>query len=206
MAPPGVDTTVFHPAGVADLTNDPYILSVARFEDPRKNVALLFEAYAHLREHVADAPRLVLAGKTGPNSSDWQLADRLGIRKFIDFRQGIELEQLAHLYRNAQFFVLSSDEEGFGMVVVEAMASGIPVISTRSGGPDGIIRHGTDGLLVPLQDAEALAAAMGRLVDSEGERRAMGLAARQAAEDRFSMQSTGLAFLNSYHALLGKGA
>ena len=66
-------------------------------------------------------------------------------------------EELVVLYQNASMFILASDEEGFGVVILEAMACGIPVVSTRSGGPDDIITDGDDGYLVPRDDASALA-------------------------------------------------
>lgn len=84
-------------------------------------------------------------------------------------------------YQKSQFFVLSSDSEGFGLVLIEAMACGIPVVSTNCPyGPSEIIEDGTDGLLCKL-NVEDLSAKMEWMMTHEEERSAMGVAARQAA-------------------------
>jgi glycosyltransferase involved in cell wall biosynthesis len=97
---------------------------------------------------------------------------------------------------------LASDEEGFGLVVVEAMASGVPVVSTRSGGPDSIVTDGKDGFLVPCGDAAAMAERMHLLANDVVLNLAMGKAARCTAEMRFDERVAGLAFLDTYDRLL----
>jgi glycosyltransferase involved in cell wall biosynthesis len=72
-------------------------------------------------------------------------------------------------------------QEPFGLVAVEAMAAGKPVIASRTGGLADIVRDGESGLLVPPGDAPALAAALERLLDDIALRRAMGARARQIA-------------------------
>jgi glycosyltransferase involved in cell wall biosynthesis len=75
-------------------------------------------------------------------------------------------DALPSLYRNADVFVLPSKSgEGFGLVVLEAMASGLPVIATKSGGVIDLVADGVNGRLVPPNDARALARALSELVD-----------------------------------------
>ncbi|MBQ9355669.1 MAG: glycosyltransferase family 4 protein [Prevotella sp.] len=86
-------------------------------------------------------------------------------------------------YQRSQFFVLSSDYEGFGLVIIEAMACGIPVVSTDCPfGPSEIISDGETGLLAKM-DVEDLARKMEWMITHEAERLQMGIKARQAAAD-----------------------
>jgi len=197
---PGVDTSLFQPGG--QHARDDYILSVARFSDPRKNVELLFRAYAVLRVELGQAPPLVLAGTTGPRETDWAVARELGIVRWIEFRENPPIEELVRLYRGATVFALASDEEGFGMVLVEAMASGVAVVSTRSGGPESVLVDGETGFLTPVRDYRALAAKLGDLLKGDNLRRRMGDAGRRVAEERFSIEAAGSSYLRVYDRLL----
>ena len=205
FAPPGVDTDLFRPAR-AGAAGEDYILSVARFGDPRKNVRLLFKAYAQLRQERPGVPRLVLAGNSGPTPADWAHAVALGVADHIEVRQDVPARELAKLYRAASLFVLSSNEEGLGIVLLEAMASGLPVVSTRCGGPETVVTEGQTGFLVPVGDVPALVARIGTLLDSDAMRRAMGTAGRRVVVERFSLDAAASPFLQTYDELLAKKA
>jgi glycosyltransferase involved in cell wall biosynthesis len=201
FAPPGIDTEMYHPADSAEEMSD-YILSVGRLGDSRKNVRLLFEAYAQLRQWMENPPRLVLAGLSGPTERDWARADALGIRDHVEMHEDVPETELAALYRNAGLFVLSSDEEGLGLVLAEAMASGAPVVSTDCGGPSTLIDDGTTGALVPTGDAEALADRMAHLLTHPTAAKAMGQAGRERVEEEFSVEAAGARFLRVYDELI----
>ncbi len=201
FAPPGVDTVVYCPS---QNRCDDFILSVARFGDPRKNVRMLFNAYNLLRHEFTGVPRLVLCGTSGPSKDDWDVAKSLGIRDLIEFREDVPIDELASLYRNAALFVLPSSEEGLGIVLLEAMASGTPVVSTRCGGPETIIVDGETGFLTPVGDAQALAARMRQLLESPQLRRDMGAGGRRTIEARFSLVSAGQAFLDKYAEIISQ--
>lgn len=199
IGPPGVDTALFRPG---TYRAEGYILSVARFSDPRKNVRSLFKAYHLLKQGSANTPRLLLAGSAGPTEEDWKLARDLGIVGRITFEENPSSARLAELYREAAIFVLPSNEEGFGVVVVEAMASGIPVVSTRCGGPDTIVDEGRTGHLTPVGDVGAMAVQLRELLEHPLKRRQMGEAARRVAEERFSLRAAGRAYTDVYDSLL----
>ena len=196
---PGVDTDSFHPPDMP--SRNGCILSVGRFGDPRKNVRLLLEAYCKLRESLPDAPRLLLVGEH-PRPGDWEKAVEWGIADSIDVRVSAAPEVLPSLYRQASLFVLSSNEEGLGIVILEAMASGLPVVSTRSGGPQTCVLEGETGYLAPVGDASALAQGMRLLLEDRALRERFGRAARRAAEERFSIRVAGESFLKVYDRLV----
>lgn len=200
FAPPGVDTDRFTP-GERPSTGK-YILSVGRFADPRKNVSLLFEAYAQLRDLCPSSPRLVLAGRTKPSDEAWSRAETLGIRSSITMHEDVSLEALTRLYQNAALYVVSSNEEGLGITILEAMASGRPVVSTDCGGPSTTMIDGETGFLTPLGDAEALARAMKSILSDPQQADRFGRLGRQRVEEVFSAAATGQRFLDVYDQLL----
>lgn len=198
LAPPGVDTDLFYPGVYRE---ESYILYVGRFGDPRKNVKMLFEAYYHLRQAMPHSPRLMLVGKTLPSQAALDLLVSLGIADYVDIKLDATVEELAEIYRNAALFVLSSDEEGLGVVILEAMASGIPVVSTRSGGPETIIVDGKTGCLTPAGDARAMTKKIQQLLADASLRRRMGEAGRRIVEEHFSLEAAGKVYLEKYDEL-----
>lgn len=202
LVPPGVDSLRFRPAARRDLLSRPYILSVGRFDDPRKNVAMLLDAFAVMPSVIRTATRLVLAGLVRPPREFWTRVKELRLDDQVSFSQSPTIDELIALYQSAAVFALSSDEEGFGMTIVEAMSCGIPVVSTRSGGPDGIIRDGHDGYLTEVGNIGELTARLARLLSNEPLNRRMGEAAREAVLERFDSRVAGKALLETYDALL----
>lgn len=205
FAPPGIDTEVYHPRGDTGKSNradEDYILSVGRFGDSRKNVRLLFEAYHRLQKKVTDVPKLVLAGLSGPTDRDWERAEALGILSHVEMYENIPEEDLAEFYRDANLFVMSSNEEGLGIVLAEAMASGTPVVSTDCGGPSTLIENGTTGFLTPVGEAEPLADRMAYLLSRPQEAASIGRAGRARIEEEFSVEAAGEKYLRVYDEIL----
>ena len=194
----GVDVTKFSPAKER---SEDFILCTGRLSDPRKNIRMLFQAYAFLSARNLDCPRLLLAGMTGPTAADWKCAQDLGIRDKISFMQSVSAEQLVKLYQNALCFVLSSDEEGLGIVLLEAMSCGTPVVSTACGGPDSVVEPGA-GLLTPVGDPLAFAAGIEFLLKNAPIRQRMGEAARKLVERRFADEVVAQKYLNVFDCLL----
>lgn len=203
FAPPGVDTDFFFPAKNGRKN---YILSVGRFADARKNIGLLFRAYRKALdisgEHLA--PKLVLAGQTAPAEGDLDLANRLGISDKIEILTEVSPEKLRELYQNAAFFVLSSNEEGFGLVIAEAMACGLAVVSTKCGGPEVLIIENETGFLTPVGDDAALANKISLLIVGNGLREKFGAAGRKRAAEKFSHAATGKIYLDTYERMLNQ--
>jgi glycosyltransferase involved in cell wall biosynthesis len=118
----------------------------------------------------------------GAGEERQQLTDRIRIKGLQDrIHLNLPTSEIYTEYQRSEFFVLCSDYEGFGLVVIEAMACGIPVVSTDCPfGPSEIIEDGKTGLLAKM-DTNDLAEKMEWMITHEEERTAMGIAARQAA-------------------------
>ena len=202
-APPGVDIGAFRPLAPGEAqAGKPFILAVGRFSDPRKNPMLLLDAFWRLLQRRDDGLELVLAGAGPPDHRFWARARTLGLGDRIRLVLGPNLEELSTLFRQARCLALPSDEEGFGVVVIEAMASATPVVATRCGGPEGIITDGVDGYLVDRDDAEAMADRLERLVGDPEAARQMGVRARATVEARYSDEVAGNVYLDLYDELL----
>lgn len=204
LAPPGVDCEALSPSPVRRqrVRDSPYILFVGRLADPRKNLALLCRAYALLCAESVRPPELVLAGHGDlPEPAKSALAS-VGAAGRIRLAGAPSRADLIRLYQEAACLALPSDEEGFGMVVVEAMACGVPVIATRCGGPEEIITEGQDGFLVPLDDAREFARSLSAICADADLNARLGEAARRTVESRYAAQAAFRPFLRTYERLL----
>jgi len=200
VGPPGVDADFFHPAPTYHA--DGPILCVGRLNDPRKNLPLLLHAYHQLRQRLATAPKLVLVSQEPLAPTSLALIDALGLRAHVDIRINLSLDELRHTYQTASLFVLSSDEEGLGIVILEAMACGLPVISTDCGGPATALLAGKTGLLVPVGQNTQLAEALTTLITDSDRREQLGKIARRRIDERFSLTAAGRVYLAAYRELL----
>lgn len=202
LAPPGIDTSIFRPAPPAESRDGRYFLCVGRLDDPRKDVGLLLDAYAAYRRATDGDVRLVLAGASGPGPTLLARARTLGIADRVEVRPSPSVEALVELYRHATAFVVSSDEEGLGLALLEAMACGTPAISTRCGGPDEILANG-GGWLVETNDARGLGDGLAACAGDAAERAGRGVAAQRVVAERYAAEPAGKAFIASYDRLCG---
>lgn len=128
---------------------------------------------------------------------------RLGLDDHVKFHRNVPHMQLAPHFQAADIFVFPSIwDEPFGVPPIEAMATGLPVVATRSGGLPEIIDHGNTGLLVEPGNAAELGSAIMKLAENEKLREAMGRAGRQRAAEQFSFDSVVKNLLEHYHETL----
>lgn len=172
----GIDTTLYNPSKRNEALRrelmpegGKLLLYVGRIS-PEKDLPVLFDAYSRLRVEAVEPITLAVAGD-GPMREAWQTRyGESGVR-FVGYKRG---EALAELYASADAFVFPSATETLGNVVLEAMASGIPVIGVRSGGVLENIRHEENGLLCTPGDSESFYQAMGRLLGEPNLLRTLG--------------------------------
>jgi glycosyltransferase involved in cell wall biosynthesis len=180
--PNGVDLDRF--AGqVAPFPHDrPYVLAVGRLAH-QKGLDVLLDAWARLGARDVD---LLLAGD-GPERVTLEArAVALGIEGSVRFLGAADPEQLPALYRGARLLACPSRWEGLPLVCLEAMASGCPIVGSAVDGiPDAVV-DGETGLLVPAEDAAALAGAVERLLGDPVRRDALGAAGRLRAQAEFA--------------------
>lgn len=201
-APPGVDSDLFHPLPNRDIIDSPYILCVGRMADPRKNIEFLLHAYSRLSPDLRQQVHLVLAGSSAPPVAFWKEAKRIGLSDRISYIAKPSRAKLVQLYQNASVFALPSDEEGLGVVLLEAMACAVPVVSTKSGGPDGIISDGKDGFLVPRGDVKKMATCLSALLKNPSFNLDIGQNAHKKIKAHYDERIVGSVFLEMWDRLI----
>jgi glycosyltransferase involved in cell wall biosynthesis len=154
----------------------PVIVAAGRLAEA-KNYPLLIEALGMLRQRVP--ARLFILGQGDEARAILDRAAGLGLRDAVVLC-GFQQNPWKYIAR-ADVFALTSRYEGFGNVLVEAMACGVPVVATRSAGTSDIVRDGVDGVLVDRHEPDAVAAALERILSDDRLRRRMGDEARIGA-------------------------
>jgi glycosyltransferase involved in cell wall biosynthesis len=177
----GVDTELYRPD--PQVLRDPNeILCVGRASDPNKGVATLVEALARLPARV----RLTLVDDPHPDNGARVRARELGCADRLDVVGRVPTERLLELYRRAALVAVPSRYEGFGLPAAEAMACGTPVVATSAGGLPEVVSTGGGGVLVPKDDPEALAAAIGDLLERPEARAELGARGRRGIAEAYS--------------------
>jgi glycosyltransferase involved in cell wall biosynthesis len=157
----GIDTEVFAPQSEVP-RKTLRIMATASADAPLKGVRYLVEAFAQLLPQYPGL-ELLMVSKPRPGGDTERLIERLGLGDHIHFVSGISTEQLVRYYAEATLVVVPSIYEGFGLPAGEAMACGVPVVSTTGGALAEVVAEA--GLLVPPRNATAIARAAARLLD-----------------------------------------
>lgn len=192
-----IDINKFKPIASKQIIKEDFILMVGRVTDPRKNVKLLLKSFVQIKRHFPDL-KLIIIGRKPKNDKFLRLCTKLGIENSVVFLGHVSEEELIRYYTQAQLSVLPSLQEGLGIVVLESMACGTPVVSTKCGGPEEIIIHGENGYLVENNNAEALANGVCKLLADEALRRKMGEKAREHILKHYSLEQIKPKFIEVY--------
>ncbi len=159
-----------------------YFLSVTRLDkgDRYKGIATALESFAMLADQ---SLHYVIAGRGDDVDFLQGIASRMGVKHRVHFVGSQSDARLAELYRSCVAFVLPSGKEGFGIVFLEAMYFGAPVIAAAAKGALDVVEHERTGLLVPYGDTVALKQAMERLLADEALCHRLRGQARQSVND-----------------------
>lgn len=179
----GIDTETFRPE--PSIARNPWqLITTASADQPLKGTQHLIPAFATLCERFPKL-KLVFIGRPKPGGTTERLIDRYRVRDRIRFLHGIPPDQIRHLYASSAVAVVPSEYEGFGLPAGEAMACGVPLVSTDGGALPEVV--GNAGRLVPAADSRALAEAIGNLLALDTPtRERIGLAGRAHIVEHFS--------------------
>ncbi len=184
--------------------NEALIIWVGRIVE-QKGLRYLFQAMPEVLKNFS--AKLLLVGTGSEEKQLRKQARALGIGKSIVFYGEVtNRKELNNLLRGADVFVFPSIWEPFGIACLEAMASGLPVVATKTGGIPEIVQHGKNGLLVPPRSAGALATGLVYLLKNKRKRLEMGRNARKTVEKNFAWRRIAAETKKVYaKALRGKG-
>ena len=181
VIPPGIDVGEFAalPARLKP-AEEPVILFVGRLSAQQKGLGTLVRAFAKVPRGFRSRLRLVGADWGGLDST-LALARSLGVSERVEALGAVSRERLVEEYASAELLVLPSRFDSFPVVVLEAMAAGLPVVATRVGGVPEAVEEGKSGLLVPPEDPAALAEGIRTVLADPELRVRFGAAGRERA-------------------------
>ena len=198
VCPPGVNTSRFHPTSRQDAReavdlhdNEQMLLFVGRIE-PLKAVDSILDALHLLKQQQPDllqSVRFTIVGGDPKDTTDLDMValhhqvQALNLTDVVRFEGAKDQNTLVNYYAAAAALIVPSEYESFGMVALEAMATGTPVIASEVGGLAYLVQNGETGYLVPSRSPEDLAGAIHQMLTTPDEREVMGQNAAELAQN-----------------------
>jgi glycosyltransferase involved in cell wall biosynthesis len=161
------------------------LMATCSADAPLKGLRYLLHAYARLLKRYPDL-ELLLVSKPNPGGKTERLVQQLGLANKVRFVNGISTEQMVQYYAEAAIAVVPSVYEGFGLPAGEAMACGVPVVSTDGGALPEVV--GDAGVIVPAKNVDALVTAIDALLQDPQRRAELGARGKQRIEKNFCWQ------------------
>ena len=196
LIPYGVSLGAFHPTGAPDPNTFDVLFAGAA--GLRKGVPYLLQAFSHLKH---SRKTLCIAGAMQPDLRD--ILSRLPTAN-VEFLGPVPRAQLVDLMSRSHALVLPSIEDGFGLVLSEAMACGCPLIASTNTGGEDLFTDGVEGFLVPIRDPAAITARLQQLADSPAQRQQMSSAALAKVQSLGGWADYGDRWESLLHTLTGK--
>ncbi|WP_239017273.1 glycosyltransferase family 4 protein [Seongchinamella sediminis] len=195
----GIDTEVFRP--LAGIERRPLrLMATCSADAPLKGTRYLLRAYAKLLQRYPEL-ELLLVSKPLPGGKTEKLVKKLGLADRIQFVSGISTEQMVRYYAEASIAVVPSVYEGFGLPAGEAMACGVPVVSSDGGALPEVV--GDAGVIVPAKNVDALAGAIDALLRDPARRNTLAAAGRARILEKFCWQVCAREMGEYYREVLG---
>ena len=204
IVPGATDTRRFHPrdeSAIGALRPTPVLIYHGRV-DARKGVMELMHAMKMLVDAGRDL-KLIVSG-IGPDVDKVrESVGELGLGGRVEMPGYSDYEHAPDIYRRGDLFVSPTYSEGFSNTILEAMATGLPIVSTRAVGVVDCLEDGRDALLVEPKDAHALAAAIGRMLDDKELRERLARKGLEEVRELYSWQAVGRQIQGVYSQLTG---
>ena len=215
IIPPGVDTSRFYPIPKDEAkeyiglsTQQPILLYVGRIE-PLKGIDTLIQALAIMRRSGSEVCLTIIGGDPEESTFDRAsevsrlktISEQAGVADVITFLGKRSQDSLPYYYSAAEAVVVPSHYESFGMVALEAMACGVPVVASQVGGLAFLVQDGVTGFTVPVDEPEALADRLMRCVNQPDLQKQLG---RQAADlaGEYAWEKIAARMLNLYRQVI----
>jgi glycosyltransferase involved in cell wall biosynthesis len=168
---------------------------VGRLDDPRKNIELLIDAIAYCHKNNYLITATLIGGDI--NHMTRSRIQELGLTEHIKIIEHVERDQLPKYLRTMDAFIIPSHQEGLCIAGLEAMSCGVPVISTKCGGPEEFVIHGKTGLLVD-SNIEAVGAALLDILTNNTLHKCLSEQARILVETRYTIETAKQIFTDSF--------
>jgi len=199
VIPNGVDTDRFFPVAEKPAASPMRLLTVGRLI-PRKRTEWMLIALKHLNDAGCEAS-LTIAGEGPESAALKEKTVDLDLDDQVRFKGIVPSEEIPALYRDHDIFVICSAHEGMSNAMLEALASGLPVVTTACEGAEELI-SGCGRIVISSEPAD-IAAALQELIDDPQQHRAISSVARQRAEE-FTWTAVAEAYLNEYKRIIGE--
>ncbi|HAV10118.1 MAG TPA: hypothetical protein DCX22_00635 [Dehalococcoidia bacterium] len=204
IIPNGIEIDRFSPEGNKReefLDGKINILFVGRLEK-RKGVGQLIESCGELKNRFSNFRLIIVGPGTRLRPGYEAQVESLGLKDHVVFTDWVSTEDLPSYYRTADIFCSpATTGESFGIILLEAMASGKPIVATDISGYASVVTHGQEGLLVPVKDTKGLASALLTLIEDKSLREQFGMRGRITAE-KYSWDKVSARVMDLYKQIL----
>jgi glycosyltransferase involved in cell wall biosynthesis len=212
VVPFGVDTDRFKPGHTIKDSNKQITIGTVKGLSYKYGIDILLKGFALAKQYLRDGDdpfymdlKLVVVGAGREKNRLVRMAGSMAITEHVQFTGFVAHASIPEYLRGMDIFVNVSRQEGFGVSVLEASASSLPVVVANVGGASEVVEHGSTGLLIPAENPEELARALTRLIQNSESRSAMGAAGRKMVETRFGWQECVAHMNNLYLRMVGNG-